>query len=76
MPRNYSRGNIKGKHQSYTDEDLRKALNAVKKGMALRKASQLFGVPFTTLSSKHGGIDDSKVGQRLAKSRRGRSSHQ
>ena len=40
----------------YTEENVMNALQAVKKGMAMRAASQQFKVPFSTITAKHQGI--------------------
>ena len=37
----------------YTEENVTNALQAVKKRMAMRAASQQFKVPFSTITAKH-----------------------
>ena len=42
-------------NRKWTDEDLERALDAVRNGMSYGKASQLFGIPKTTLYDRSKG---------------------
>ena len=49
MPRKYIK---KGVYQNYSHEDMEKAVQAVREGLSLGKASKAFKVPKSTLSDR------------------------
>ncbi|XP_071959534.1 jerky protein homolog-like [Antedon mediterranea] len=52
MVRNYKRGNGKRKYKSFSDDDLKQAVDAVQNGMSQAAASRTFGITRSTLQNK------------------------
>ena len=50
MPRVYHKGTNKRKYQSYSQEDLLKAVEEVEEGATLRETGKKYDIPFQTIS--------------------------
>ena len=63
MPRVNHKGTNKRKYQSYSQEDLLKAVEEVEEGATLRKTGKKYDIPFQTISKKMRKEHIMKVGR-------------
>ncbi|XP_039453007.1 uncharacterized protein LOC120431931 [Culex pipiens pallens] len=66
MPRTYKRAENARGYQKYGEAALQKCLKAIQNGMTHRKASEMYGIPRTTITNRLQGKTGEKVGGRRA----------
>lgn len=62
MPRTYKKLVGPRSRPKYTEDQIAKVVAAVKKGLSIRKAGELHGVPYTTLRDKVQSRHQSRYG--------------